>query len=249
MTNSFLKRLDPIAPLIRQSMRPFGVEVRPFGPDAGIDAYLWQLFREQSINCVLDVGARHGEYGTFLRRNAFKGHIISFEPVSSNFVHLQQASAADPLWDVYPFALGQETNQMSINVSTSTNYSSFLTPSSYGHEYYPGIEAATNEEVAVRRLDELFEEVTKSIANPRVYLKMDTQGWDLEVFRGARGCLSSILALQSEMSLQPLYTDMPNWTAAIAEFEKAGFAISGLFAVVRDGRGRLSEVDCVMIQV
>ena len=232
----------------RQMLRPRGWELRQFDPDLSLDTYLWTIFEALGINCVFDVGGRFGDYGLLLRNNNYRGHIFSFEPVEANFRRLQEVCAPDPQWHAYHCALGSERGTAEINVSRGTNYSSFLSPSAYGAESSADIEVERTEVVQVKRLDEVFGEVTAGIAQPQAYLKMDTQGFDLEVLRGASGCLAQILALQSELSLQPLYEGMPSWTEALSEFTAAGFAISALFAGYRDEALRLSEMDCVMVK-
>lgn len=232
----------------RQMLRPRGWELRQFDPDLSLDTYLWMLFEKMSINCVFDVGGRFGDYGVLLRNNNYRGYIFSFEPVESNFHRLQAACANDPKWHAYHYALGSESGTAEINVSRGTNYSSFLSPSDYGVETSEDIKIERTEVVQVKRLDEVFAEVMSGIDQPQVYLKMDTQGFDLEVLRGASECLTQILALQSELSLQPLYDGMTSWTAALTEFTDAGYAISALFAGYRDEGLRLSEMDCVMVR-
>jgi FkbM family methyltransferase len=233
---------------IRQILRPRRWELRRYDVDLSLDTYLWMLFEHYDINCVLDVGGRVGDYGVLLRENGYKGEILSFEPVEANFLQLQQRCSTDPAWRAYHFALGSESGSAEINVSRSTHYSSFLAPSAYGFEYDSHICVDRTEVVQVKRLDEILDEITSHIAEPRVYLKMDTQGFDLAVMRGAKGCLDNVLALQSELSLKPLYEHMPDWTTALAEFNAAGYEVSAFFAVTRDSKMRLSEMDCVMVR-
>ena len=52
------------------------------------------------------------------------------------------------------------------------------------------------ESVSMRRLDTVFSELTSSLgASVRFALKMDTQGYDLEVFKGASRTLPKIAVL------------------------------------------------------
>jgi FkbM family methyltransferase len=230
-------------------LRPAGWELRQYDPDLSLDTFLWMLFERYGINCVLDVGARHGDYGILLRNNNYRGAIASFEPVSASYQILRSASAGDPTWTTYPFALGSSAGTAEINVGTGTSYSSFLSPSAYGLETNPDIAAERTETVQIRTLDEVFAEATGMLTEPRVYLKMDTQGFDLEVIRGAKACLPQIVALQSELTLQPLYEEMStSWVSALEEFRGAGFELSAMFAGYRDPQLRLSEMDCVMVR-
>ena len=77
---------------------------------------------------------------------------------------------------------------------------------------------------------------------------MDTQGFDLEVFRGLGAWAEHVIGLQSEVSLLPIYEQMPRMGEAIAEYEKGGFEISGLYPVTSEADGRVIEYDCVMVR-
>jgi hypothetical protein len=78
---------------------------------------------------------------------------------------------------------------------------------------------------------------------------MDTQGFDLNVFRGARGCLSQVVGLQTELSVQALYEGMPCFDEVIGELSAGGYKITGMYPVARDKRDlSLIELDCVMIR-
>ncbi len=240
---------DTTRSLVNRVLRPAHLELRQYDPDAHIDSYLMTLFEALQVNCVIDVGARHGEFGRLLRHHGYKGAILSFEPVHENVKVLRKVAERDAMWHVFPFALGSEPSQELINVAAASNYSSFLEVSEYGISADAKMETKEQMIVEVHRLDALFDEITAHIPDPCVYLKMDTQGWDMEVFRGAAGCLDNICALQSELSLQPLYDNQTNWLDALAEFQAGGFEISNFFTVFRDDQLRVSEMDCVMVNV
>jgi hypothetical protein len=104
--------------------------------------------------------------------------------------------------------------------------------------------------VSVRRLDGLLDEVVAGIDDPRIFLKMDTQGYDLRVFAGAGDRIKDVLGLQSEISSVPLYEGMPRMAEAIATYEAGGFETTGIFPVTRDPeRLRIIEFDIIMIRV
>ena len=217
--------------------------------DWSLDVYLPRLFEAFDINCVIDVGARVGDYGTLLRRAGYTGQIVSFEPVASNFAVLRQRCASDDGWTAYPYALGSSDEVSSINVMHESSFCSMLRPNDYGEQpFFLGNIVDHQEEIQIRRLDRLFAEITRHIDNPRVYLKMDTQGWDLEVFRGVEGCLPHIVALQSEMSVRPIYHGMPSCDQALTVYRSSGFVESAFFRVNRDQLWRLVEFDCVMVR-
>jgi hypothetical protein len=74
---------------------------------------------------------------------------------------------------------------------------------------------------------------------------MDTQGFDVEVFRGAAPVHDRIAGIQSEVSVKRLYADTPDWRQSIGEYEAAGFELAGLYAV-NPQLDHLTEFDCYM---
>ena len=88
---------------------------------------LARILEHHGITVVLDVGANVGQYATRLRQAAGPGRIVSFEPLPTARVALEQAAAADPLWEVAPpMALGASAGTVTLNVSPESDMSSTL---------------------------------------------------------------------------------------------------------------------------
>jgi len=197
------------------------------------------LLRRLAINCVLDVGANRGQFARDLREIGYDGHIVSFEPLPHEFKALAATFAEDARWHGVPIALGDTNSMATLNVVPNlTVLSSLLTPLS--------ARAVETCEVTVKRLDEVFPLLVEAIPNPRVLLKMDTQGYDVRVFHGATECLEHIVALQSELSITPLYASMPHYTDALSLYERHGFELVTLSLVSRTSAGTLEELNCLM---
>lgn len=214
--------------------------------------HLIRLLSRLNIDCVLDVGGHRGTFGTLLREIGYEGRIVSFEPVAKNFAILQQRSVSDPKWSSFPYALGSCDASQPINVVSEPNagYTSFLQPNAFFDSHVTlQHEATATELVKVRRLDDVFGEVVDPGDKARVFLKMDTQGYDLQVLEGAGKQLTRILGLQSELSVIPLYAGMNNYLEAISVMTQLGFALTGLFPIDRDDSGRVVEFDCLMRRV
>lgn len=201
---------------------------------------LKDLLDSLEINCVLDVGANRGQFARELRGIGFVGQIVSFEPVRREFSNLYEAFRHDSKWKGYQLALGSADKSGTINVPRLTVLSSLLPPVKEEPE-------STLEPVEIRRLDQLFSKAIEAVYSPRVLLKMDTQGYDIEVFKGAEGCLGEICALQSEISVRPLYKGMPHYLDALRIYEEAGFVLHDLTVVSRAHGGSLQELNCFMV--
>ncbi|MFY2859808.1 FkbM family methyltransferase [Mycobacterium sp. THU-M104] len=211
--------------------------------------HLNRLFAQLDIDCVLDVGANRGQYRDFLRRSVgYEGWIISFEPVRRNVRIMEAAAARDPRWIVRGCALGRANGQRDINVMRSDDLSSFLTPDDSVVNQFREVNVVDRtESVEVKRLDAVLPELRASYPMRNVYLKMDTQGLDLEVIEGAGAELHGVGALQTELSVRPLYSGIPSYQDTLHTLENRGFSISTICPVSLDEAMRVIDLDCVMV--
>lgn len=232
-------------------MRSLGVDIIRY---PARDSFRWELMRlleRLAINCVLDVGANHGQYAQLLRACGYRGDIVSFEPIPEVFASLRQSMAGDPRWHGHPWALGEAETELEINVANGdAQASSFLTfneegPVRWGDEH----RVARSVRVPVRRLDAVLDQVTGHIESRRIYLKLDTQGFDLRVVAGAGARINEILALQTEIAAFHFYDGMTSMGDALNRYRDLGFAITGMYPVARKLDGlQVIEFDCMMMR-
>jgi len=207
-------------------------------------SYLRDILNYLEINCILDVGANKGQFAYSLRKLGFRGYIFSFEPLKEDFLLLSKAFEHDKRWKGFNIALGNENLLKPFNIATeSTEMSSFLKPKE--EEWRIRVD-----QVEMKKLDMIFDQLIKDIPTPRVFLKMDTQGYDLEVIKGAEGCIDRILALLSEVSVQPAYENMPSYLEALRIYEQLGFKLINLSEANRNlTSGEIVEFDCLMARL
>ena len=231
--------------------RSFGYDIVPLREmkERDFALHLRELLTRLEIDCVLDVGANAGQYRDFLRdRVLYDGTIVSFEPIGRHVEALRERSRGDARWHIEGYALGSRDCAMPINVMVSDQFSSFLEPDHARVDDYAGLNVADHTEtVTVRTLDVVLPALQERIGFDRPYLKIDTQGFDVEVLRGAGEVLSAVKALQTEASVRGIYKGMPRYTEVIHYLDECGFDLTGLYPVSRDRALRLVEFDCVMI--
>lgn len=212
-----------------------------------IDTHTINLIHHHGIDLVLDVGANAGQFGAMLRAEGYGGELHSFEPVAATFAKLEEASAGDSRWHIHRLALGDGVGELVINVAESSDLSSFLNPNAFGAERYGQIAATARETVAVSTVDVFLAAQVPDWQRRTILLKMDTQGFDLQVVRGAAASLPFIRALVSELSLIPIYEGMPDYLAVLAAYQAEGFAVSGLFPISRRADLAVVEMDAVLV--
>jgi FkbM family methyltransferase len=210
-----------------------------------LENHLLQVCTQLRINCILDVGAHYGEFAQRVRDAGYRGRVVSFEPVHESFSTLRRARARDPDWRGFEVALGDSDGTATVNVLQDSVFTSLLSPNAFGTDRFAGkMHVQETRSVPIRALDSLWTECMKGIDEPRVFLKLDTQGYDLIVLRGATAHLNQIDALQLELAAQPIYTGASNeLSEAITTLRKLGFRLCGLYPVTWDPGDKLTAIE------
>ena len=211
-------------------------------------AHLQDLFGLLQIDCVLDVGANVGEYGEFLRKHVgYDKLIVSFEPTPRAFATLREKSDRDQQWHAFNIGLGAEDKAMTMNIAANDRFSSLLEVAAYDDPVAKDNVAVDHQTVAIRRLDTWISEQRHLFASERIYLKIDTQGYDLQVLRGCGAALSRVAAAQSEVPFQKIYQGVGEYWDALREWHDMGFDVTDMHVTNRDRFQRAIEFDCVMV--
>jgi FkbM family methyltransferase len=222
---------------LKSIVRSTGYEIRRHHPD------LAQFLRSRSINLVLDVGANEGQFAQEIRLHGYEGKIISFEPVAETFKQLQQNCAPDKDWDCRRMALGDSAGAVEINVSKNTAMSSIVSQTDVGRNSIYNADVVRVETVQVETLDAIF----SGFSDRRVFLKIDTQGFEQNVLNGGKHVLPLLLGVQLELPLIHLYHGTWKFDEAIRFMREAGFTLSQMRPVTYYSEDPVSllEVDCI----
>jgi FkbM family methyltransferase len=217
---------------IKSVAQNFGVYVSRFPPPMSKERLLKDFLEQSRINCVLDVGAFIGNYVQELRQLGYQGRIISFEPVPDSFSQMSMNLRSDTAWSGQPYGLSDVNRFATINTYGFGDFNSLLTLKMDAESAF-GLDCAMrgNIQIELRRLDEILPALLREIESPRIFLKMDTQGHDASVLRGAAGVLKWIVGMQSEMPAVQLYEGMPSMAQMLDYYRSCGFVPVGLYPV------------------
>lgn len=227
--------------------RLFGYELIKRKKHSTLNSDLMYLIERHAIELVLDVGANSGQFGAMLRKEGYKGEIHSFEPVSETFELLRATCSGDHSWFVHQVAMGDVCGKTSIHVTKGSTLSSFLKPNDYGKESFKGIKVISEEMVEISTIENFLTTQVTDYDKRRILLKMDTQGYDLKVFRGALPVMESIVCVLSEISVTPIYANMPHYLDVLKEYEEYGFVVIDFYPVSRKENLSLIELDCTLL--
>ena len=174
---------------------------------------------------IFDVGANVGQSAVYYE-NHFPGATIhSFEPSPTTFEKLKQAvrSKNTSTWNV---ALGSSSRRQIFLENSCSDMSSLLP---MGERCWGQIEKET--EITVTTLDEFCAE--RGIQHIDI-LKIDTQGYDLEVFKGARRMLElgQINMIFFEVNFSPMYKGAPAFDEIFQFLNQYGYHLQNLYGLI-----------------
>lgn len=239
--------MDLMKRWIKRGFRQFGLELSACDRayKAGLRPDMEGLIDMVRPATVFDVGANKGQFRDFVRFEVgYTGDILSFEPIPELAAALADRAKTDSHWKVFPCALGAEPSTLELNVSDSTDFSSFLKVSGDAQALFPGAFSQRTIQVPVQTLTDFIK--TNRPAAP-YFLKLDTQGFDMEVIKGGLSVMQDCAAVLCEVSVIPLYEGQPSWRDMITHLESRGFGIVGLYPVNRTRSMQVIEFDCLMI--
>jgi len=192
--------------------------------------HLRKMLRFFDVDCVFDVGANAGQYATMLRQQAgFKGRIISFEPTPTLVEALRKKSAKDPLWHIEACGLGDATETRAFNIIRDSQFNSFSTPRHDETDRFNDVNQVVDTiNVNIETLGHAHARLHAKYGFERPYLKLDTQGYDVQVVRDQAETLQHFVGLQSELSMKRIYASSVDFRDAIALYQSLGYELSAI---------------------
>lgn len=239
LANELIKRAVPLRMRnsIRLALRRHPIEYRLMWPDLA-------MFRLGRNDVVFDVGAHVGDFTDCVLAFQPWAVVHAFEPIREVFEVLDRKFNSHPGVYCENVALASETGEQSIHVSTYAQASSFLENGQvlkqgvYGIDFTP----ARSEMV---RVETLAEYATAHSVNQIKLLKLDVQGFELEVLKGAESMLDKIDFIYAEAQFQELYKHGPMFTDVFEFLSHRGFELVRMTSFRTDDSGKLMECDMI----
>jgi FkbM family methyltransferase len=233
---------------LRLFTRKLGVDVSRYKIEGTQEGNLVKLFKTHNIDLILDVGANDGGYGSAIRKAGYVGSIISFEPLTVAHDKLCDNSKSDQHWEVAPrMAIGSENGDIKINIAGNSTSSSLLEMEALHKKSQPNSTYIDEEDVRITRLDDFRHDLITNKRN--LFLKIDTQGYESEVLKGAEKTLGSITGVQLELSLFPLYRGQVLYQELMTNLIDLGFELNRLIPGFTDhATGKMLQMDGVFIR-
>ena len=186
----------------------------------------------------MDGGAHIGEFYQNYRRYGYSGQIICIEPTPESFKRLQLNEKNDERFSLQNFALAEKSGSVNLNLFESSVMNSVLEVNE-NTSYNIGA-PVTVLQVPSISLDDLIDQYAGIFLN--IFLKLDVQGLEMQILSGLHRNINSIVGIQVELSINPIYLGASRLLEFVLWTEQNGFDIVSI-ATERFHRKHLSAYD------
>lgn len=163
------------------------------------------LFIKQKINfipkTILDIGAARGQWSEAARMVYPAAQIYAFEPISESYKMLHERMKDDKRFLAFNFALSDESGKTTFGLNDFPDSSSILKMTEDHKIEFTQTKNEKVIEIETLRLDSIDE---INIVGP-VFIKMDVQGAELMVLKGAEKIFDKIDGIQLELNFENFY--------------------------------------------
>ena len=202
--------------------------------------------KDLGIRTVVDVGAHTGEFASAISAILPTARIYSFEPQEDCHQRLCTRLASHRSFRAFCVALGDTKDEMRFYRSSFTKSSSLLPMSQLHKSAFPWSADNESMNVSVDRLDNYISELDIS---PPVLLKIDVQGYELAVLRGATKMLKLTKCVIVETSFKTLYHGQASFSQVYDMLSSAGFDYAGAMGQLTTPRdGVIVQADCLFVR-
>ncbi len=197
----------------------------------GVDVFhdIEKYLPNQPLEILFDVGANIGQSAAHYTKKFPRAEIFCFEPIPESFTALQRSTVGNPRVHCFALALAAKTGSAEMFV---TGQSPMNRLARDGEVIAPTQSQGTTT-VTLQTLDEFCEAQKLTTIH---YLKIDTEGSDLDVLRGAERMLGQqqIDLVEVEAGMNPLNTHHVPFCVLKAHLEEHGYFLFGIYEQIRE---------------
>lgn len=196
------------------------------------------------FDSIVDVGANKGQFAVFARHTFPQAQIISFEPLENPARLFKSIFESDPRTRLVRAAVGTERGTLSINVAAKDDSSSPLGVSDIQAKTF-GTRIVDTVEVPCGPLSDYLQEGDLGVSN---LLKIDTQGFELQVLRGAESVLGRFSVIYCELSFVELYTGQALASEVISFLHEHRFNVAGVYNISSGQKSQQLQADVLFVR-
>jgi FkbM family methyltransferase len=194
------------------------------------------LLQHRTDGVCYDVGAYQGDFTALLLRHFPQLQVVAFEPTPQTFHHLECRFASEPRVQVCNLALSDQVGWASYYLTERPTNNSLLPPTD--------CKVRETIRVAVEKLDQFRRQDRRPVA----LIKVDAQGHDGRILRGAEQILHQDRPLVFvEATFLPMYQQQDDPCDLWLFLREQGYRLAGLYNTHSTPQGLLAYTDCLFV--
>lgn len=175
----------------------------------------------KKINTLIDVGSNQGQFILLCLKFFPNPTVYSFEPIKEIFERQKNFFKFKKNFFIFNFGIGNENKNLNFFITNRKDSSSFLTYNGSSH-YNRDYLLTEKRNIKIRKLDQVLK--NKNLIRP-ILIKIDVQGYELEVLKGSKKILSKIDYLLVEVSKNRMYNNQATEREIVTFLKKKKFTI------------------------
>jgi FkbM family methyltransferase len=197
------------------------------------------------INFIVDIGANRGQFALISRKVFPQATIHSVEPLEEPAQIFKKVFRNDPKVFLHPCAIGRANTTATIHITREDDSSSLLPITKLQTSLFPGATEKETRQVSVLPLSQALGSTS---IPPASLLKIDVQGFELDVLQGCEDLLDKFSVLYIECSFIELYEGQALAHQVIAWLDQRGFDLSGIYNMYYEKNGKAVQGDFLFIR-
>ncbi len=196
----------------------------------------------RSLRCktVVDIGANRGQFALVAHHCFPEAAIFSFEPLPGPAQIFRRVLGNESLVILQQRAIGPQSLNCEMHVSNRDDSSSLLPIGLLHAQIFPGTAECRQQLVRVEPLDSIL---SATDIRPCALLKIDVEGYEIEVLKGCGELLDLFAHVYLEASFVELNQGQPLADEVIEYLKCRGFQLRGVFNMSYDKCGYSVQAD------
>jgi FkbM family methyltransferase len=209
------------------------------------EAERFSWLRKYQFNSILDVGSNEGQFAEKILSIFPRAEIHCFEPLPEVFEKLKLNFRGRSNFRYYNYALSDSSAEMDIYRNEYSPSSSLLEMLELHKSNFDFAVKSVSTKIQTRTLDSFF---SKPMLNP-VLLKIDVQGYEMQVLQGGELVLQQADVIIIETSFYALYKNQPLFEDIYSHLTIKGFRYVGNIEQLESPKDRqILQADAVFIK-
>jgi FkbM family methyltransferase len=181
----------------------------------------------RSLGVLFDVGANTGQTLKTLMAYAPDAEIYCFEPAATTFRRLEAKFGGRNKIHLFNLALGAEAGRLALQLGDDSELNTLVSRG-------PGGAPESMQMTEVATVDAIVG--AHGISHVDI-LKLDVQGWEMEVMKGATDLIANhnLIFVFAEVAFRSDQNEMQQFGGLHSHLEKCGFVLCGFYDLMRYG--------------